>query len=104
MPAVVVESGLSQNAVWVLDFALTFPLVGAGAIWLWKRRPWGYIVGGMMLIMLTIESASVAIDQLFGHLHSRRRGRHEEARSFLLCPTKIPEYPALLTALGVRGA
>jgi hypothetical protein len=69
MPPVIVEAGLTQNTVWVLDFAFTFPLMLLGAIWLWQRKPQGYLVGGMMVLMLTMETAGVAIDQWFGHIH-----------------------------------
>jgi len=69
MPAVLQEAGLMQNPIWVLDFAFTFPLMALGALWLWRRRSWGLIVGGMMTIMLTIETAGIGVDQVFGHLH-----------------------------------
>jgi hypothetical protein len=69
MPTVLTELDLTQNTVWVLDFAFTFPLMVLGGIWLWKQRPWGYVVGGMMVTMLTLETAGIAVDQVFGHLH-----------------------------------
>jgi hypothetical protein len=62
-------TGLTQNPIYVLDFAFTFPLLAIGAAWLWRRRAWGYVIGGMMVVMLTIETAGIAIDQAFGHLH-----------------------------------
>jgi hypothetical protein len=68
-PQQLISAGLSQNTVWVLDFAFTFPLVIIGALWTLERRAWGYIIAGTMLIMLTIETASIGIDQWFGHLH-----------------------------------
>jgi hypothetical protein len=69
MPGVITESGLTQNTVWVIDMAFSFPLMMIGAIWLWQRKPWGVVVGGMMVMMLTLETAGVAIDQWFGHFH-----------------------------------
>jgi hypothetical protein len=69
MPASLEDAGFVQNPVWVLDFAFTFPLTVLGSLWLWQRRTWGVIVGGMMTIMLTFETAGVAVDQFFGHLH-----------------------------------
>jgi len=62
-------TGLTQNPIYVLDFAFTFPLLVIGAAWLWRRRAWGYVIGGMMVVTLTIETAGIAIDQAFGHLH-----------------------------------
>jgi hypothetical protein len=68
-PQALIDAGLSQNTVWVLDFAFTFPFMILGAVWLLQRRAWGYVTGGAMVIMLTIETASIGIDQVFGHLH-----------------------------------
>jgi len=62
-------TGLTQNPIYVLDFAFTFPLLAIGAAWLWRRRAWGYVIGGMMVVTLTIETAGIAIDQVFGRLH-----------------------------------
>jgi hypothetical protein len=62
-------TGLTQNPIYVLDFAFTFPLLAIGAAWLWGRRAWGYVIGGMMVVMLTIETAGIAIDQAFGYVH-----------------------------------
>lgn len=69
MPRVIVDAGVAQNTVWVLDFAFTFPLMITGAVLTWRRRGWGYVLAGMMLVMLTIETAGIAVDQIFGHLH-----------------------------------
>lgn len=68
-PEVLAELGVSQNPVWVLDFAFTFPLMLLGSLWVLQRRPWGYVLAGAMVIMLTLETASIAVDQLFGRLH-----------------------------------
>jgi hypothetical protein len=62
-------TGLTQNPIYVLDFAFTFPLMAIGAVWIWRQHGWGYVISGMMVIMLTIETAGIAIDQVFGHLH-----------------------------------
>jgi hypothetical protein len=69
MPAALVDAGFSQNPVWVIDFAFTFPLMVIGAVWIWQRRAWGFVIAGMMVVMLTVETAGIAIDQAYGHLH-----------------------------------
>ena len=69
MPRALVEAGQSQNTVWVLDFAFSFPFMVLGALWIWRRRPWGYVIAGTMTIMMTMETAGVIVDQVFGHLH-----------------------------------
>lgn len=69
VPEVLEEAGLNQNPIWVLDFAFTFPLMVMGSVWLWRREAWGMVIGGMMTLTLTIETAGIAVDQIFGHLH-----------------------------------
>ena len=68
-PASYEGTGLVTSPIHVLDFAFTFPVTLIGAVWLLRRRAWGYVVTGMMVIMVTIESAGIAIDQTFGHRH-----------------------------------
>ena len=58
---------LPTNAVQVIDFAFTLPVTAAAGLWLWRRRPWGFLLSGMMLVLLTLESVSIAADQYFGH-------------------------------------
>lgn len=60
-------TALPTNAVQVLDFGFTLPLCVTGGIWLMRRRPWGILLSGMLLVFLTLESVSVAVDQWFGH-------------------------------------
>lgn len=60
-------TSLPTNAVQVLDFGFTLPLSIAAGAWLMRRRPWGILLSGMLLVFLTLESVSVAVDQWFGH-------------------------------------
>jgi hypothetical protein len=53
--------------VYVQDLALWLPLLAVGAAWLWQRRPWGYLLAGAALAMWVLESASIAVDQWYGH-------------------------------------
>lgn len=66
-PAALLGTGLPTSPVHVLDLAFTLPLAALGGALLWRRRPWGYAIAGPLLVMLAIEGASVAVDQLFGH-------------------------------------
>ena len=61
-------TSLPTNVVQVLDFGFTLPLCLAAGVWLMRRRPWGILLSGMLLVFLTLESISVAVDQVFGHL------------------------------------
>ena len=61
-------TGTSTNAIYVQDLAFWLPLAAAAAVGLWRRRPWGYLVVGSVLVYWVIESIGVAIDQWFGHI------------------------------------
>lgn len=56
------------NPIQVVDLAVGFPLTILAAVWLWRRRAWGYALAGLFLVYGVIEAASVATDQFFGHL------------------------------------
>lgn len=58
---------LPVNVVHVIDLAFTLPVSFAAGLWVWRRRPWGILLAGLMLVALTIESVSVAVDQWVGH-------------------------------------
>jgi hypothetical protein len=58
---------LPSNTVQVIDFAFTLPVSFAAGLWLWRRRPWGFLLSGTMLVLLLLESVSIAVDQYFGH-------------------------------------
>jgi hypothetical protein len=52
------------NVVFALDLSLLVPLLVLGAIWLLKRRPWGYVLSGIVLVKgaaYTLVLAVVAI-------------------------------------------
>ncbi len=66
-PAFLDGTGVTTNPIFVLDLGFSLPLLAVGAIWLWQRRPWGYLIVGAMLTMFVIECLSIATDQWFGH-------------------------------------
>jgi hypothetical protein len=59
--------GLTTNPSWVQDLAFWLPMAAIAAAWLWLRKPWGYVLVGAWLVYGLIESAGVAVDQLFGN-------------------------------------
>lgn len=59
---------MPTNPIHVVDLSTGFPLTILAAIWLWQRRPWGYVLSGLFLVYGVIEAVSIATDQLFGHL------------------------------------
>ncbi|HZM84421.1 MAG TPA: hypothetical protein VFC19_52545 [Candidatus Limnocylindrales bacterium] len=60
-------SGLTTNPVYAQDLAFWLPLAAVAGVWLWHRRPWGYLIGGAVLTMWVLESISIAVDQWYGH-------------------------------------
>ena len=66
-PAFLEGSGMLTGVVQVLDLAFTLPLMTASAYQLLRRRPWGFVLAGSLLVMLAIETASIGVDQWLGH-------------------------------------
>ena len=65
-PAFLAGTGMVTPTNYVLDMALFLPFTIAVAVALWRRTSWGLVVGGAMLLMLTLESIAIAVDQWFG--------------------------------------
>ncbi len=67
-PASLAGTRMLTNSIQIMDFAFGFPITVLAAVWLWQRRAWGYVLAGACLVYRVIEVASVATDQVFGHL------------------------------------
>lgn len=65
--AVLDGSGMTTNPFWVQDLAFWLPMAAIAAWWLWRRRPWGYVLVGAWLVYGVMEAVGVAVDQLFGY-------------------------------------
>ena len=65
-PAFLVGTGMVTPTNYVLDMALFLPFTIFVAVELWRRTPWGLVVGGAMLLVLVLESIAIAVDQWFG--------------------------------------
>lgn len=61
-------SGMTTSPVYVQDLAIWFPLTATAALLLWRKRPWGFLLSGAVLVMLVIEAIGVATDQWFGYV------------------------------------
>jgi len=44
LPQIVTLTGHPTSVVFALDLSLVVPFFVLGAIWLWQRRPWGYVL------------------------------------------------------------
>jgi hypothetical protein len=54
VPQSIQDSGHPTGVVYALDLSLLVPGMVLGAIWLWQRRPWGYVLGVMMMVKGTV--------------------------------------------------
>ncbi len=68
-PAFLAGTIMLTSPVHVLDLGFLLPLGFLGAIWLWQKKSWGYLLAGLLAVMMTIETTSIAVDQYFGHFH-----------------------------------
>jgi hypothetical protein len=59
-------TGMVTPTNYVLDMALFLPFTILVAASLWRRTPWGLLVGGAVLLMLVLESLAIAVDQWVG--------------------------------------
>lgn len=53
LPAGVVTAGGGSYFVFAFDLGLVLPLTLLGAVWLWQRRPWGYVLASYILVKAT---------------------------------------------------
>lgn len=68
-PAFLDGTIMLTSPVHVLDLGFLLPLGFLGAVWLWQKKTWGYLLAGLLTVMMTIETTSIALDQYFGHVH-----------------------------------
>jgi len=50
LPEAMVQAGGQTMFVYVLDLGVVVPLAILGAVWLWRRRPWGIVIAGFVLV------------------------------------------------------
>lgn len=49
-PVDITQTGHPTGIVFALDLSVMVPWVVLGALWLWQRRPWGYVLSVVMLV------------------------------------------------------
>lgn len=85
-------TGLLTNPVYVQDLAIWLPLFTVAGIACGRRRPWGYLVTGAALVMLTLEGVGVATDQWFGS--------RADPTSAAASMTMVPVFAGLAVVIG----
>ena len=58
--------GEVAHAVVAIDCSVLLPLLFFGGVWLWLRRPWGYVLGGLLLTKLTTTGLTLAFTTALG--------------------------------------
>lgn len=48
LPAIITRTAQHTNVVFALDLTLVIPLFVVGALWLWRRKPWGYAIAAII--------------------------------------------------------
>jgi hypothetical protein len=64
IPPIITRTGHPTNVVFALDLTLVVPVLVVGAIWLWRRHPWGCVVATIInvkgaLSMVGLSAATV---------------------------------------------
>ena len=65
VPQVIVDVAHPTGVIFALDLSLVVPFFVLGAVWLWKRQPWGYVLGAILNVkgavyMLALTAVSVS--------------------------------------------
>jgi len=68
VPNIIVRTGHITSVVPALDLTLLVPWIILGAVWLWRRQPWGYIITAILAVKgtvytLALTSASLSASQ-----------------------------------------
>lgn len=88
-PGVVIAGGASYF-VYGLDLGVVVPVALLGAVWLWRRRAWGYVIAGLM----TVKATTMGLALLAMNWYMLRAGQ----------PLDGPELLAAYALLAGGGA
>ncbi len=64
LPAIVTMSGHPTNVVFALDLTLLIPWLFIGALWLMKRKPWGYAIAGILNVKGPLYTLVLAVNSI----------------------------------------
>lgn len=66
LPQIIVNTGHPTSVIFALDLSLLVPVFMLGAIWLWKRRPWGYVLATMSVVKGATYTLVLTVVSLWG--------------------------------------
>lgn len=90
LPAGVVIAGGASYFVYGLDLGVVVPVALLGAVWLWQKRDWGYVIAGLM----TVKTTTMGLALLAMNWYMLRAGQ----------PVDGPELLATYALLAGGGA
>lgn len=65
LPPIVALTGHPTSVVFALDLSLLTPFLALGAIWLWRRRPWGFALAAILLVKAVVYTLVLTAGSLF---------------------------------------
>jgi hypothetical protein len=70
-PPDIVKAKIPTNPVYVLDLGFLLPAFVLAAVWLIRRRAWGYALAGPLLVLNSLLSLSIISSALFQYANDR---------------------------------
>lgn len=64
LPSMVTISGHPTSIVFALDLTLLVPWLVVGALWLMKRKPWGFVIAGILSVKGPLYTLVLAVNTL----------------------------------------
>lgn len=104
IPAVIVQSGIPTNPVYVLDLSVLLPLFVLASVWLWQRRPWGYVLSAVFLIMAIALALGILSMAFFLYLADQPMDVVPVVFTLLLVLVAIPLTVFYLAHLHGKGS
>jgi hypothetical protein len=95
VPQSVIDSGHPTAIVFALDLGVLLPAVLLGAIWLWQRRPWGYVLA----VMVNVKGATYALALISMGVFMERAGIESGGLLFLWIFFTVACVAAMLVLL-----
>lgn len=66
LPEIVVNTGHPTSVIFAVDLSLLVPVFIIGAIWLWRRQPWGYVLASISMVKGTTYTLVLAVVAVWG--------------------------------------
>ena len=91
--AVLTDTGLLTNPVYIQDLAIWLPLLATAAVAAWRHQVWGQLITAAMLTLFVLESLSISVDQWFGS--------HADPTSSSSSMAMVPAFAAIASTTAV---